>query len=155
MRDFEFVSCGESDTIRLAKKIADIAKRQDIFALYGTLGMGKSVFSRAFIQHLTGAQDVPSPTFTLLQVYEAKDFDIYHYDMYRIKSPEEVFELGIEDAFYQGVSLIEWPEKMEKYLPARAIRIKMQSIDENTRRIMISSENADWLRRIKTIEKTI
>jgi len=154
MRDFEFISCSEDDTAKLAEKIADIAKMQDVFALYGTLGVGKSVFSRAFIQHLTSAKEVPSPTFTLLQVYEAKNFDIYHYDMYRIKSPEEVFELGIEDAFYHGVSLIEWPEKMERYLPASVIKIQMQPLDENRRRIFINSENADWLQRVKSIEKT-
>lgn len=151
MKDFEFVSNNEADTEALAEKIADIAKIRDIFALYGTLGMGKSVFSRAFIKRLTKADDVPSPTFTLLQVYEAKNFDIYHYDMYRIKSPEEVFELGIEDAFYQGVSLIEWPEKMEKYLPANTIKIQILPYGENQRRILISCENADQLARLKTI----
>ena len=155
MRDFEFISNSEKDTEKLARKLADIAKAKDVFALYGTLGTGKSVFARAFIQHLTGAKEVPSPTFTLLQIYEAKNFDIYHYDMYRIKSQEEVFELGIEDAFYQGVTLIEWPEKMEKYLPANAIKITMQSLDENKRLILVNSENADWLGRIKTIEKAL
>lgn len=151
MQGFEFISNSEEDTKKLAEKIADIAKMCDIFALYGTLGMGKSVFSRAFIQHLTAADDVPSPTFTLLQIYEAKDFDIYHYDMYRIKSPEEVFELGIEDAFYQGVSLIEWPEKMERYLPSHAIKIEILPLGENSRRILISCENSDQLRRLKSI----
>ena len=151
MQGFEFISNSEEDTKKLAKKVADVAKIRDVFALYGTLGMGKSVFSRAFIQHLTAADDVPSPTFTLLQIYEAKDFDIYHYDMYRIKSPEEVFELGIEDAFYQGVSLIEWPEKMERYLPSHAIKIEILPLGENSRRILISCENSDQLRRLKSI----
>lgn len=151
MQGFEFISNSEDDTKKLAEKVADVAKMRDVFALYGTLGMGKSVFSRAFIQHLTAADDVPSPTFTLLQIYEAKDFDIYHYDMYRIKSPEEVFELGIEDAFYQGVSLIEWPEKMERYLPSHAIKIEILPLGENSRRILISCENSDQLRRLKSI----
>ena len=151
MQGFEFISNSEDDTKKLAEKVADVAKIRDVFALYGTLGMGKSVFSRAFIQHLTAADDVPSPTFTLLQIYEAKDFDIYHYDMYRIKSPEEVFELGIEDAFYQGVSLIEWPEKMERYLPSHAIKIEILPLGENSRRILISCENSDQLRRLKSI----
>ena len=151
MQGFEFISNSEDDTKKLAEKVADVAKIRDIFALYGTLGMGKSVFSRAFIQYLTAADDVPSPTFTLLQIYEAKDFDIYHYDMYRIKSPEEVFELGIEDAFYQGVSLIEWPEKMERYLPSHAIKIEILPLGENSRRILISCENSDQLRRLKSI----
>lgn len=151
MQGFEFISNSEDDTKKLAEKVADVAKIRDVFALYGTLGMGKSVFSRAFIQHLTAADDVPSPTFTLLQIYEAKDFDIYHYDMYRIKSPEEVFELGIEDAFYQGVSLIEWPEKMERYLPSHAIKIQILPLNENSRRILISCENSEQLARLKNI----
>ena len=155
MQSFEFISNSEEDTSMLAKKIADIARQRDVFAIYGTLGMGKSVFSRAFIRHLTGAKEIPSPTFTLLQIYEAKYFDIYHYDMYRIKTPEEVFELGIEDAFYQGVSLIEWPEKMEEYLPAGTIKIRIVPEGDNRRRILISSENTDWLKRIKAIEKDI
>ena len=152
MQDFEFCSNNESDTKALARKIADIAKIGDIFALYGTLGMGKSVFSRAFIQHLSNASEVPSPTFTLLQLYECKKFDIYHYDMYRIKSPEEIFELGIEDAFYSGVSLIEWPEKIEKYLPSNVIKIQFNPTGENSRQILISSENSDWLQRMRGLK---
>lgn len=151
MQDFEFISNSEADTEKLAREIAGIAQIRDIFALYGTLGMGKSVFSRAFIKYLTAAEEVPSPTFTLLQVYEAKDFDIYHYDMYRIKSPEEIFELGIEDAFYQGVSLIEWPEKMERYLPPHTVKIQILPLNENSRRIVISCENSNMLMRLKNL----
>ena len=113
----EFICANESETIRLGQKLADFAQCGDTFALYGTLGMGKSVLARAFVQKLTNATEVPSPTFTLVQCYEAADFDIYHFDLYRIKSPEEVFELGMEEAVYQGVCLIEWPEKMGVYLP--------------------------------------
>ena len=66
-----------------------------------------------------------------------------------IKSPEEIFELGIEDAYYNGVSLIEWPEKMEKYLPQNTIKIKFEILDGDKRRIMISCENSNQLLRIK------
>lgn len=81
------------------------------------LAQGKSTFSRFFIQNLSDAQEVPSPTFTLVQSYEGNDFEIYHYDMYRLKSPEEAYELGIEESFYNGVNLIEWPEKIGYLLP--------------------------------------
>ena len=83
----EFFSPDEEATARLAAQIASRAQSGDMFALYGTLGMGKSVFARAFIQALTGAEEVPSPTFTLLQTYDAPEFEIYHYDLYRLKSP--------------------------------------------------------------------
>ena len=109
----EFFSPDEEATARLAAQIASRAQSGDVFALYGTLGMGKSVFARAFIQALTGAEEVPSPTFTLLQTYDAPEFEIYHYDLYRLKSPEEVFELNIEEAIYGGVCLIEWPENFD------------------------------------------
>ena len=91
----EFICNTEEDTVRLGQKLSSIAKKGDVFALYGTLGMGKSVFSRAFVKSMTSANEVPSPTFTLVQVYEAKDFDIYHFDLYRLKSPEEIFEIGM------------------------------------------------------------
>ena len=101
----EFFSPDEDTTARLAAQIASRAQSGDVFALYGTLGMGKSVFARAFIQALTGAEEVPSPTFTLLQTYDAPEFEIYHYDLYRLKSPEEVFELNIEVAIFGGQAL--------------------------------------------------
>ena len=114
----------EDETIKLATQLARLAKAGDTFALYGTLGMGKSVFARGFIQSLTNAEEVPSPTFTLVQSYEALDFEIYHFDLYRLKSPEEIFELGMEEALYEGVCLIEWPEKMGGYLPKTAFPYK-------------------------------
>ena len=113
----------EKDTSALGRQLAAIARRGDCFVLNGTLGMGKSVLCRAFIQKLTSAAEVPSPTFTLVQSYTADDFEIYHFDLYRLKSPEEIFELGMEEALYDGVCLIEWPEKMGPYLPRDAIVI--------------------------------
>ena len=107
----------EEDTKRLACCFSNVAQKGDIFALYGTLGAGKSTFSRFFIQNLSSAEEVPSPTFTLVQSYEGSNFEIYHYDMYRLKSPEEAYELGIEESFYDGVNLIEWPEKIGGLLP--------------------------------------
>jgi len=120
----------EKATENLAKKIAKEAKPCDIFLLKGTLGMGKSVFARSFIQSLTDALEVPSPTFTLVQTYEASVFNIYHFDLYRLKSPEEIWELNIEEAFATAVSLIEWPEKMDPYIPKTAVKINITA-DEN------------------------
>ena len=97
----------QEDTETLAKSLSKISKPSDVWALFGTLGVGKSVLSRAFIKNLTETTEVPSPTFTLVQVYETENFDIYHYDLYRLKSPEEIWELNIEEAMYNGVCLIE------------------------------------------------
>ncbi len=138
----EFICNTEEDTIRLGQKLSSIAKKGDVFALYGTLGMGKSVLSRAFVKNLTSANEVPSPTFTLVQVYDAKDFDIYHFDLYRLKSPEEIFEIGMEEALYEGVSLIEWPEKMQGYLPKNIFRLEITSYEQG-RKIKIETADVD------------
>ena len=152
MQEFEFNLQSEQETINLGKKLSRIAKRGDVFALYGTLGMGKSVLARAFIQELCGNIEVPSPTFTLLQMYETPDFEIYHFDLYRIKAPEEVFELGIEDAFYGGVSLIEWPEQMGAYIPSDIFRIEITPY-QNGRNIKISIKSADKQTRLLSLKE--
>ncbi len=144
----EFFFPTEADTVAFGRRLARWARKGDVFALFGTLGMGKSVLARAFIQELTGAVEVPSPTFTLVQSYEAPDFDIYHFDLYRLKSPEEIFEIGVEEALYNGVSLIEWPEKMGGYLPRKAFRITLAN-QENGRRLTI--ENAFAAERLKSL----
>lgn len=140
----------EEETANFAAQIADEAKAGDVFALYGTLGMGKSVFARGFIQSLTNAEEVPSPTFTLVQSYEALDFEIYHFDLYRLKSPEEIFELGMEEALYEGVCLIEWPEKMGGYLPKNCFSVQIAPHPEG-REISISSASAEKIARLKSL----
>ena len=149
-KDFEYFSNSESDTIALGKKLARIAKRGDTFALFGTLGMGKSVLARAFIQELSGATEVPSPTFTLLQSYEGPDFEIYHFDLYRLKSPEEIFEIGMEDALYDGACLVEWPERMGGYLPRDMFRVEFEPEGEG-RKISISTTSEDKRQRLMQI----
>ena len=146
----EFICNTEEDTVRLGQNLSSIAKKGDVFALYGTLGMGKSVFSRAFIKSLTSANEVPSPTFTLVQVYEAKDFDIYHFDLYRLKSPEEIFEIGMEEALYDGVCLIEWPEKMQGYLPKNIFRLEITPYEQG-RKIKIETTDADKKLRLQEL----
>ena len=136
-----FVSHSEADTNALAERLAEISVQGDIWALNGTLGVGKSVFARAFIKKLTGAHEVPSPTFTLLQTYSAKAFDIYHYDLYRLEKPSEIFELGVEEAFYSGVSLVEWPERMASFSPRNMWQVKIEMVPEG-RKITISTNDA-------------
>ncbi len=145
-----WISHSEEDTINLGKKLASFAKQGDSFLLFGTLGMGKSTLARAFIIELTNAQEVPSPTFTLVQTYESNNFDIYHYDLYRIKSPEEVFELGIEDALYQGVSLIEWAENMGGYIPKKSYIVEITPFD-TARKITISTQDDANFERLKKL----
>ena len=146
-----FVSKFEQQTSDLAKKVASIAKKGDVFALYGTLGMGKSVFARSFIQYLTGVVDVPSPTFTLVQDYQSDDFEIFHFDLYRLEHPDEVFELGFEDAIFNGVCLIEWPEKAGNWLPKDVFKIDITPLDDG-RKITISVNSDDKKNRLETVK---
>lgn len=137
---YSYFSDQEVDTVRLGQALAKLAQKGDTFALFGTLGMGKSVLARAFVQYFQGEVEVPSPTFTLLQTYETPQYEVYHYDLYRLKSPEEIFELGMEEALYEGVCLIEWPEKMGAYLPKKAIRIEFLPQDHG-RQIKFSCQD--------------
>ena len=124
----QFLSQSEADTLSFAKEFAKTLKGDEIIALWGTLGMGKTVFARGIIQALTGRQEeVPSPTFTLLQTYETPKGEVFHFDFYRLKNAQEAYEIGIEDAFENGISLIEWPEKIGKLLPKRAIHIHFET----------------------------
>lgn len=151
-KEYSVVCCSEAETTALAGKIAEQAQAGDVFALYGTLGMGKSVFARGFIQKLTAAEEVPSPTFTLVQSYEAPEFEIYHFDLYRLKSPDEIFELGMEEALYEGVCLIEWPEKMSGYLPKNCFKITITRHPDG-RKISITSDSAEKLSRLAKLEE--
>lgn len=143
----------EADTENLACSLAEISHAGDVWALFGTLGMGKSVFSRAFVKKLTDAAEVPSPTFTLVQTYSAPEFEIYHYDLYRLKSPEEIWELNIEEAVYTGVCLIEWPEKMGAYLPKNIFKVDITPMPDGGRKIAITVNSKDKSERLQAMEK--
>lgn len=131
----------------LAVQVARISQKGDVFLLFGTLGVGKSVFARAFVQALCDAKEVPSPTFTLVQTYSAPDFEIYHFDLYRLKDPEEIWELNMEEALFGAVCLIEWPEKMGPYMPKNAVKISILSTSENARSVEIECDDEEKQKR--------
>src|SRR3990167_7257378 len=114
------------ETAEIAGKVASRLLPGDIILLKGELGAGKTTFVRALIQALCGLEtEVPSPTFTLVQTYETPRFLLWHFDLYRLKHPEEIFELGIEEAYGSGVSLIEWPERLGANLPKDYLGIEL------------------------------
>lgn len=117
----------EAATRDLARALAQIVHPGDVIALYGDLGAGKTSFARGFIRGFLGQDvEVPSPTFTLVQIYEGARGTIWHIDAYRLKHPDEVWELGIEDALLDGILLIEWPERLGPHLPKRRLDLSLK-----------------------------
>jgi tRNA threonylcarbamoyl adenosine modification protein YjeE len=138
----------ENGMIRLAEGLATIAQHGDVLALEGDLGTGKSVFARAFISTRNGAPlEVPSPTFTLVQSYEIDSGTIHHFDLYRLETPDDVLELGLEDAFATGVSLIEWPDRAEGILPPNHLEIFIKYGASNNQRTVNINGDAVWKQR--------
>ncbi|PCJ28933.1 MAG: tRNA (adenosine(37)-N6)-threonylcarbamoyltransferase complex ATPase subunit type 1 TsaE [Rickettsiales bacterium] len=137
----EFILENEQDSKALAQKIATNLKLHDVLAFTGDLGAGKSFFCREIIKSLCGQQiNVISPTFNLLQIYESKNFSIYHFDLYRLKHQSEVYELGIEEAFDSALSLIEWPEIIGEILPKGSIFVDIKIISDSSRRVSIRKD---------------
>src|SRR5579862_4716626 len=141
----------EAATAAFAARVAALARPGDVIALAGELGAGKTSFARAFIRARGGADDVPSPTFTLVQVYELDGAAIWHFDAYRLRHPDEAWELGIEDAFRDGISLIEWPDRFGDLLPARRLLVVLDfAVTPGGRRATLSGEG-DWAPRIAAL----
>lgn len=140
----------EAATTRLAEALAPRLREGDILAFRGDLGAGKSTFARALIRRLCGADtEVPSPTFTLVQIYDGPDCEIWHMDLYRLEDPEEALELDIEDAFHDAISLIEWPDRLGGYLPARHLEVALVHDDGETGRKVNLSGSSDWAARLQ------
>jgi tRNA threonylcarbamoyladenosine biosynthesis protein TsaE len=145
----------ESATEALAANLAAVARRGDVFALMGALGSGKTVFARAFINaRAVRPEDVLSPTFTLVQAYEFDgngEVPVYHFDLFRIKDTNETRELGMEDAFADGISLIEWPEKLNGRLPDDVLEITLdQGPTPDSRRARLVGFGS-WRRRLAAV----
>ena len=137
----------------LAEELAAVAVPGDVLALYGELGTGKTVFARAFIRARGGSGEVPSPTFTLVQSYDLPNGLIYHFDLYRIEHPDEVVELGMEEALNEGICLIEWPERMGAALPADRLEIHLfheTATEPESRRVELIAFGG-WADRLKEL----
>lgn len=120
-----------SATKRLGRLLAVQLKAGDVIALSGTLGAGKSALARAIIQAIDPTEvDVPSPTFTLVQHYSLADgTPLWHLDLYRIDDAEDAMALGLDDAFIDAVCLIEWPDRLKKFIPKTNLSIHLHATD--------------------------
>lgn len=121
-------------TAALAGRIAPLLRRGDTVALWGDLGAGKTSLAREILRALGVTEDVPSPTFTLVQTYETPRLTVAHYDLYRLKRPRELDELGFREALEDGAALVEWPERAPDYLPDETLHLRL-TLDSKIRRV--------------------
>ena len=118
------------DTEALGARLAALLKAGDTVLLSGDLGAGKTTLARAVIMALCPVEDVPSPTYTLVQTYETHDGDpLWHCDLYRIENAEELDELGLEDSFEDAICLIEWPDRLGALAPADRLSVELTSAE--------------------------
>jgi tRNA threonylcarbamoyl adenosine modification protein YjeE len=120
----KYIINSEQETIRLAEQVAPLVKKGDILALYGNLGSGKTFFTRSLCGALGSNDHVTSPSFVLINQYDAPDKRINHIDLYRLHTEEDLVGLGLEEFLESGITIIEWPELAERLLKGRVIRFK-------------------------------
>ncbi|MFI4976272.1 MAG: tRNA (adenosine(37)-N6)-threonylcarbamoyltransferase complex ATPase subunit type 1 TsaE [Caulobacterales bacterium] len=132
----------EGDTARLGAAIARVLGPHEAVCLSGVLGAGKSTLARGLIRELTHAdEEVPSPTFTLAQLYDAGRFPLTHFDLYRLNSAEEARELGLDEALDEGAAVVEWAERLAHHLPPDRLDVELV-IDGAARRARLTPHGA-------------
>ena len=132
-REFDLADLAATE--RLAGELAALAAAGDVIAMWGDLGAGKTAFARAFIRSLGSAQgtpidEVPSPTFTIVKIYDELDPAVWHVDLYRLEGRAETVELGLEEAFEEAVTLIEWPDRLDGALPSDRLDLELHAADD-------------------------
>ncbi len=140
-----------------AQQIALVSMPGDILALTGPMGAGKTVFARAFINALAEERGVnkflvTSPTYNLVQIYELPEIEIYHVDLYRLEDGEDLRELGLEEAYDHGISLIEWPDRMRNFIPNGCLYVKLEQGHGSTERTVSFLGQSNWLDRLQSIK---
>ena len=145
---------GEDATAALARRLAAALAPGDLVALRGDLGAGKTALSRALIRAVTEEDaEVPSPTFTLVQTYETDIGPVWHFDLYRLSGPDEVTELGWDEARAEAVLLVEWPDRLGPLLPADRLDIEMSFAGPSERRARLTGHGA-WGARLNALDLT-
>jgi tRNA threonylcarbamoyladenosine biosynthesis protein TsaE len=139
----------ETATAALAGRLAPFLKAGDAVALRGDLGAGKTSFARALIRALSGPEgaerEVPSPTFTLIQSYETPAGRIHHFDLYRVQTPDELTEIGWDEALADGLALIEWPDRAGALLPAKRLDVALEFGTKDGARQATLSPGPGWM----------
>ncbi len=126
-----------SELLKTAKTIIEFAKHNKVFLFYGEMGAGKTTLINAICKYLGVVQHTNSPTFSIVNQYNADVDDIYHFDFYRLKNQTEALDLGYEEYFYSGAyCFVEWPEKIPDLLPQDCVKVKI-TVLENDKRVVV------------------
>ena len=137
-----------NETAVLAATFAPLLSAGNTILLSGIVGAGKTHFARELIstclKNIDALEDIPSPTFTLVQTYELNDVDIWHADLYRLSNLSEIYELGLDTAFDTAICLLEWPEMLGELLPKNALSLNFNVTEEDYREITLSWDDAMW-----------
>lgn len=142
------------ETSRAARTLGAALTAGDTILLTGDVGAGKTHFARSLIQSLlTTPEDVPSPTFTLVQTYDTSAGAIWHADLYRLTSTFEIEELGLSDAFQDAICLVEWPDRLGELKPDGALEITLETTGEDSRVLTATWEDDKWVAKLKSWRK--
>jgi tRNA threonylcarbamoyladenosine biosynthesis protein TsaE len=151
---FDLTLNDPEETRRFAARIAGCLRPGDTLLLEGEIGAGKTHFARSLIQSIqTPPEDVPSPTFTLIQTYDTTRGEVVHADLYRLSGPDEIAELGLQDAFGAQICLVEWPDRLGPDAPKSALTLRFeQGADPDTRRLTAFGDADTWAVRVGRVE---
>lgn len=144
------------DLTQLTELAAHIARRLivgDVVALHGDLGAGKTTFVRGALRGLGWRAEVPSPTFTLAQVYDIAGLRLWHFDFYRLDKPQDAIELGIDEAFADCVSFVEWPERLADSLPPSRLDVELGFAEAPDLRRVVVRGGPAWEGRLADLDQ--
>lgn len=135
----EFTVQTEQELPKIAEQLIDVFGKNRVVLFYGEMGAGKTTLIKQLCKVLSVEEETTSPTFSIVNEYLSKNNQtIYHFDFYRIEEEAEVFDLGYEDYFYGGnYCFIEWPEKIPNLLPEENVKVEIQLLDDNSRRVLV------------------
>lgn len=138
---YTFISNSEMDTLTFAKNFAKKLKQGDVIVLSGNLGSGKTKFTEGILDYFGLREEISSPTFTIVNEYNANHIHIYHFDVYRLNSSDEFYNIGGDEYFSKGICIIEWGEIIEDALPSKYTKISFERDfdNENIRKLIIEN----------------